>query len=227
MAKLIRPNGIQWDRFKPYESNKRIEKDRTCKPSRKTSFCMIKLFSHMLNGNSPLLGHYQNDRNLVVTSKHWTQIGFRCVFNALFFSLRKTTWFQPNKRHQKLREGARQPQPKGKPQAKSIQKPWNRFQHENAGRGWSKEKMREEYYKLRDGIAWAWKSKRDFGETAFWQGQNGDKMWHTPWSLQHVAHSGDHSMTDAYCRLYFLPRVKKRCECFETVISHSFSMLSS
>ena len=45
--------------------------------------------------------------------------------------------------------GAGPPQPKSKPQAKSIQNPWNKFQHENAGPGWSKARMQEEYYKYR------------------------------------------------------------------------------
>ena len=49
-----------------------------------------------------------------------------------------------------LSRGATQGQPKRKPQAKEIRNPRNRFQHENAGGGWSKEKMREEYYKLRN-----------------------------------------------------------------------------
>ena len=56
-----------------------------------------------------------------------------------------------NDENGEMLEALRNLNPKSKPKAKSIQNPWNRFQHENAGRGWSMAKMQEEYYKWRDG----------------------------------------------------------------------------
>ena len=55
-----------------------------------------------------------------------------------------------NDENGEMLEALRNLNPKSKPKAKSIQNPWNRFQHENAGRGWSMAKMQEEYYKWRD-----------------------------------------------------------------------------